>query len=117
MQKVTVDWLKSIETLKDVPADQLQWMIDNSRHYTMAAGEHLFNVGETAIGTHIVVEGKIKIYTLQNQEIREMGIVSPREYQRHPTLLPGMEGIGQCENPGGCGADDPAEGEIPGDDQ
>ncbi len=78
MQNVTVDWLKSIETLKDVPADQLQWMIDNSRHYTMAAGEQLFNVGETAVGTHIVVEGKIKIYTLQNQEIREMGIVTPR---------------------------------------
>ena len=76
MQNVTVDWLKSIETLQDVPVDQLQWLIDNSRHYTMAAGEHLYNVGETAIGTHIVVEGKIKIYTLQNQEIREMGIIS-----------------------------------------
>src|ERR1700744_5721820 len=57
MQNVTVDWLKSIENLRDVPANQLQWRIDNSRHYTMAAGEHLFNVGETAIGTHIVVEG------------------------------------------------------------
>ena len=91
MQNVTVDWLQSIESLKEVPADQLQWMIDNSRHYTVEAGKNLFNVGETSVGTHIVVEGKIWLHVLQNQELREVAIMNPKDISGYLPFSRGLK--------------------------
>lgn len=42
MKNITADWLQSIEALKDVPHVQLQWLIDDSRHYSLSEGEYLF---------------------------------------------------------------------------
>ena len=50
MQTITAEWLQSIETLKEVPLTQLQWMIDNSRHYTLSEGQYLFKGGEPIVG-------------------------------------------------------------------
>ncbi|HEY4064229.1 MAG TPA: ATP-binding protein [Puia sp.] len=77
MQTVTVGWLKALPTLKEVPEEQLQWMIDNSRHYSLPEGEFLFKVGELVQGTHIVVEGKIRLYMTQNNVIRELAVLEP----------------------------------------
>ena len=79
MQTVTVDWLQSIEALKEVPEDQLQWMIENSRHYMLAEGEYLFQAGNPAIGTHIIITGRIKLYLLQKEGIREVNIIGPKD--------------------------------------
>jgi signal transduction histidine kinase len=79
MQTVTVDWLQSIEALKEVPGDQLQWMIENSRHYTLAEGEYLFQAGNPAIGTHIIIAGRIKLYLQQKEGIREVNIIGPKD--------------------------------------
>lgn len=77
MEKVTVERLLSIEALHDVPAGQLQWFIDNSRHYILEDGEQLFQPGKPITGTHIVLEGKIDIYAIQNGSKREITIVEP----------------------------------------
>jgi signal transduction histidine kinase len=79
MQTVTVDWLQSIEALKEVPGDQLQWMIENSRHYALAEGEYLFQAGNPAIGTHIIIAGRIKLYLQQKEGIREVNIIGPKD--------------------------------------
>jgi len=79
MQTITAEWLQSIEALKEVPLTQLQWMIDNSRHYTLPEGQYLFKGGEPVIGTHILRTGKIRLYMLQNKEIREMYIMLPKD--------------------------------------
>ncbi len=79
MQTVTVDWLQSIESLKEVPAEQLQWMIDNSRHYSMPEGDYLFRPGQPTAGTHIIVEGNIRLYLLQNQEVLEVSVLKPKD--------------------------------------
>ena len=78
MQTVTADWLHSIEALKDVPANQLQWMIDNSNHYEVPAGELLFQPGKPIIATHIVITGKVKAYQLQHKEARELAVWGPK---------------------------------------
>lgn len=78
MQTVTADWLHSIEALKDVPANQLQWMIDNSDHYEVPAGELLFQPGKPITATHILVSGKIKAYQLQHKEARELAVWGPK---------------------------------------
>src|ERR1700722_12202055 len=79
MQNVTVDWLQSIEALKEVPGDQLQWLIENSRHYTLAEGEYLFQAGNPAIGTHILIAGRIKLYLQQKEGIREVNTMGPKD--------------------------------------
>lgn len=74
MQTVTADWLHSIETLKDVPADQLQWLIDNSDHYEVPEGELLFEPGKPITGTHIIISGKVRAYQVQQKESRELAV-------------------------------------------
>jgi len=72
MQTVTVAWLKALETLKDVPEDQLQWMIDNSRHSELSEGQFLFKIGDPLMGTYILIEGKIRLFMMQNNEMRDL---------------------------------------------
>ncbi len=79
MQTVTVDWLQSIDALKEVPVDQLKWMIENSRHYTLAEGEFLFQAGNPAIGTHILIAGRISLYLQQKEGIREVNVLGPKD--------------------------------------
>ncbi|WP_298738837.1 ATP-binding protein [uncultured Chitinophaga sp.] len=78
MQTVTAEWLQRIEALKDVPAGQLQWLIDNSRHYEMPAGEMLFEQGEPIAGTHILISGRVKAYQVQQKEAREITVWGPK---------------------------------------
>jgi signal transduction histidine kinase len=72
MQTVTSSWLQSIETLKEVPLEQLQWLIDNSTQYELPEGEFLFKAGAPIKGPHFILEGKIKIYLQQKNETREV---------------------------------------------
>jgi len=79
MQTVTVEWLHSIESLKDVPEEQLQWMIDNSEYLTLKEEEFLYRPGQAAFGTNIIISGKIHLYQVQNQEIRDVNILEPKD--------------------------------------
>ena len=72
MQTVTPEILHSIETLKEVPLEQLQWLIDNSTQYELAEGELLFKADTPVKGTHFILQGKLKIYLLQKNESREI---------------------------------------------
>lgn len=72
MITVTVEWLKEIESLQNVPDEQLQWFIDNSRHYIVPEGELLFEEDEPITGTHVVISGDFKVYYMQNGGMREI---------------------------------------------
>ncbi len=72
MDKVTAEWLQNIEALKDVPIDQLQWFIDNSGQFKLAAGERLFSPGEPLKGTFIIIKGGFRINIMQGSETREV---------------------------------------------
>ncbi|HXB06095.1 MAG TPA: ATP-binding protein, partial [Puia sp.] len=78
-QPVTTDWLQSIEALAEVPADQLQWLIDNCECQTVPEGEYIFRLGDPIRGAYIVVSGRIKLFFLQKQEIVEVGILGPKD--------------------------------------
>lgn len=77
MQTVTVSWLQSIEALHEVPADQLQWLIDNSEQYEVPEGELLAWPGEAMKGTHIILKGRIRLYMVQNNEMRDISFLEP----------------------------------------
>jgi signal transduction histidine kinase len=76
---VTTDWLHSIEALAEVPAEQLQWLIDNSQCRTVSESDFLFRLGDPIQGAYIVISGRIKLYYLQKQEIIEVGILGPKD--------------------------------------
>jgi len=72
MENVSAEWLGSLEALKEVPLDQLQWMIDNSTVTEIPDGDFIFRAGDTMKGTHVLLEGRIKMYLMQNNEMRDV---------------------------------------------
>ncbi len=72
MIEVSAELLKQNEQLKDVPAEQLDWLIENSSHYIVPEGDFLFQPGEPVKGTHFIISGKVKIFMVQNNSMREI---------------------------------------------
>ncbi len=72
MQAVTVSTLKSFEALKNVPDEELQWLIDNSAMRVFKDGEHLTVPGQALSGPHFIISGHIVLYTQQNGSRREI---------------------------------------------
>lgn len=68
MKVIEVNDLLSNDILKEVPANQLQWLIDESRHYILEAGEILIAPGDPVQGTHFIMSGKLELYRLQNNQ-------------------------------------------------
>jgi signal transduction histidine kinase len=79
MPTVTAEWLQSIDLLSDVPLDQLQWMIDNSQHYTIPQGEYMFRPGDPLNGTNIIISGRIRLFMVQQNEMREVSVMVPKD--------------------------------------
>ena len=72
MQSVTVSTLRSFDSLKSVPDDELQWLIDNCTVRLFKDGEHLSVQGQPLAGPYFVIDGHIVLYTLQNGSRREI---------------------------------------------
>jgi signal transduction histidine kinase len=103
MQTVTTNWLKAIEALKEVPEEQLQWLIDNSTYLVLEDGERIFEPGEPISGTFFIIEGNIFIYTMQNGTRREFDPFEPGDitgylpYSRGKIAFGYGEAIGHTE--------------------
>ena len=74
MQPVTVSILKAFDALKNVPDDELQWLIDNSKDYTVEDGEHITVSGQALEGPHFLISGRVQLYMMQNGGQREIAI-------------------------------------------
>jgi len=72
MQTVTPTSLQAIDLLKDVPLEQLQWLIENSTQREVPEGEYLFKEGEPLNNTNFILEGKVKLLLPLKNEIREL---------------------------------------------
>ncbi|MEO6647473.1 MAG: ATP-binding protein [Chitinophagaceae bacterium] len=70
MAVVTVEQLKKIDSLKNVPAEQLQWLIDQSECLQLEAGELLFKTGDPVKNTYVIIEGKLRLNFSQNGKTR-----------------------------------------------
>src|ERR687889_369709 len=78
MEIVTAEWLQSIEALKEVPLDQLQWMIDNSSGRLFQEGEYLFETGKPVTATYILVTGKFRLFFIQRNSIKEIATIESK---------------------------------------
>jgi len=72
MQPVTVSTLKSFEALKNVPDDQLQWLIEVSKEYLLQDGDILTAQGKPIEGPHFIISGRLVLYMVQNGSRREV---------------------------------------------
>ena len=103
MQTVTVSTLKSLEALKNVPNDQLQWLIDNCRHYTLQDGECLTVQGQPIAGPHFLLSGHLVLYVIQNGSRREIASFNGGEitgylpYSRASVATVTSQAIGELE--------------------
>src|SRR6478735_2171606 len=73
MQPVSPELLQSLPALQQVPANQLQWLINCSKCYELPEGEYLFIAGQPITGTHFIIEGRVKMYIEQKQGARDIG--------------------------------------------
>jgi signal transduction histidine kinase len=79
MVECTPELFKTFEALKEVPEDQLQWLIDQSDCNDYADGDVLFEPGNPMIGTYFVISGKVRLYLPIGGVKREIGDIKPGE--------------------------------------
>jgi signal transduction histidine kinase len=73
MLECTPELLKTFEALKEVPEDQLQWLIDRSICREVPDGEHLFEPGMPISATNFIISGKVRLYFFLGGVKREVG--------------------------------------------
>ncbi|CAN5131259.1 ATP-binding protein [soil metagenome] len=71
--KVTKEHLRAFDTFADVPDEDLQWLVCNSRHYTIIKDGYLFKAGDATDEMHIIISGKLLLYFNQNGQRRVAG--------------------------------------------
>ncbi|EOR94287.1 two-component sensor histidine kinase [Arcticibacter svalbardensis MN12-7] len=98
MNVLTTEWLQTIEAIKDVPIEQLQWLLDNSTLVKLEEGDYLFNQGDPIKGTFVVISGIIKLSIKQNNELREITNFESKSITGHLPFSRGKfsNGIGQA---------------------
>lgn len=97
MIEVTTEWLQTIDALHDVPAGQLGWLIDNSENRLLPQGDFMFRAGKPIAGTNIIVNGRIRMYLLQNNEAREVLILEPKAITGYLPFSRGKVSTGYAE--------------------
>lgn len=101
-ENITATWLQSIESLHEVPLEQLQWMIDNSAILEVPDGDFLFKTGEPMKGTHVMLEGRLKMYLLQNNEMRDMIYIEKETIFGYLPFSRGLVAKGMAQAIGNC---------------
>jgi signal transduction histidine kinase len=79
MTEVNASFLQTFDELKNVPLDQLEWFLENSRQYILKEGEYLFQEDEPIKGTHILVKGAVKVFYVQGSGLKELGVFEEKE--------------------------------------
>jgi signal transduction histidine kinase len=97
MEKVTAQWLQSIDALKDVPLEQLQWFLDHSEQITLQLDERVFVPNDPIKGTYIVVEGSFRLCMPQGKEMREVAVFESQDITGHLPFSRGKVTIGIAE--------------------
>ncbi|MBD0278187.1 MAG: hypothetical protein ICV81_09515, partial [Flavisolibacter sp.] len=66
MQPVTIEDLKSVVALSDLPDEHLQWILDRSEYYEYTDGDLISKYGDSADTMWISLMGKITFYMYIN---------------------------------------------------
>ncbi len=73
MTKDLLPLLKSLESLADVPEDQLQWLLDKATCSSYPVGSPLFKKDDCIDKMHILLEGRFVLKVQQGNQFRTIG--------------------------------------------
>ncbi len=90
MQTITSSILKSFEALKNVPEDQLDWLIDNCTEHTLPDGEPFVKPGDELSGPHFIISGRLQLYITQNGSRRDFATFGPGDVTGYLPYSRGM---------------------------
>lgn len=77
MKDITIDDLKIVTEFQHVPDDQIQWLIDQGESIELEKEELLFKAGEPVVTCYILLEGKMRICSVQSGNQKELRILDP----------------------------------------
>ncbi len=66
-----------VPDLKEVPRDQLEWLLDQSTTLLLKAGDFLFKKGDEITNMYIVIKGRVEIKLEQNGQYRHIAYMEP----------------------------------------
>lgn len=69
----SVELLRTVPELADVPADQLKWFLENAECTSMKRDEVLFKPGDPIDYLRVVIQGKMRFYQIQKDSMRTIG--------------------------------------------
>lgn len=95
MQPVTPEWLKGNEVLQQVPTEQLQWLIDNSKQILLNDGDCIVGYNDPLIDTTFIISGKIRIYIIQNGARTELVTMGEHQITGYLPYSRGKVSIGE----------------------
>ncbi|MCK7553641.1 cyclic nucleotide-binding domain-containing protein [Chitinophaga sedimenti] len=75
MTPVTSEHLQSLDALRNVPLDQLQWLTDNSEHYVVPQGQYTFKKGDALNKLVIIISGQVRMFMASDTQQREIAIL------------------------------------------
>ncbi|HEY5369229.1 MAG TPA: ATP-binding protein [Hanamia sp.] len=75
MKELTIEVLKIVKEFQHVPDDQLQWLINQGETVEIEECGLLFNAGEPVTTTYIVLDGKMRICSVQSGKEQELRIL------------------------------------------
>ncbi len=80
MTELNIEDLKIVTEFKHVPDEQLQWLINQGETLELEKGELLFNVGEPVTTCYLVLDGKLRICSLQSGKEKELRMLDPGQF-------------------------------------
>jgi signal transduction histidine kinase len=73
--KCSIEELKTLQPLLDVPDDQLQWLLDAGELREIAKSDVLIEVGEEIVSTSFLLNGRCILYFHQGNQLNEIRTV------------------------------------------
>lgn len=77
MKQVTIADLRIVNEFQNVPDEQLQWLINQGDSVELEDHDLLFNAGEPVNTNYILLNGKMRICSVQSGKEKELRIIDP----------------------------------------
>ncbi|HEY2726352.1 MAG TPA: ATP-binding protein [Parafilimonas sp.] len=75
MKAITLQDIKVVQEFKNIPDEQLQWLINQGETVEIEQSELLFNVGEPVTTCYLILDGKMRICATQAGKQKELRIL------------------------------------------
>ena len=80
MKELTIEALKVVKEFQHVPDEQLQWLISQGDTLELEEGDFLFQAGEPVVISFLVLDGKLRIASMQSGNLKELRILDPGQF-------------------------------------